>query len=62
MKYVLPPLDAVLHITNPTMEERLLQHARRLEIALDQLNVEEAIREFHLMMRIYHELHDPKPA
>lgn len=60
VKPVLPPLDAVLCIVNPTQEQRLLQHARRLEIALDTLNIEEAVREFHLMMRIFHELHDTK--
>lgn len=58
MKYVIPPLDAILHITNPTREQRLLQHARRIEIALEQRDVPEAIREFNLMMRLYNEICD----
>jgi chorismate mutase len=56
-------LDAVLHVTNPTREQRILQHARRLEIALEQRNVDEAYRTFNLMMRLYKETHcvsDPK--
>jgi hypothetical protein len=60
LKYILPPLDAILHLIRPTREQRLLQHARKLEIALEQGNMQEAIREFNLMMRLYHELHDPK--
>jgi hypothetical protein len=57
---VIPPLDDILHVINPTPEQRLLRHARKLEIALEQGDVQEAIREFNLMMRLYHELHDPK--
>lgn len=60
MKYVLPPLDAILHLINPTKEQRLLQHARKLEIALEQGNVREATKEFNLMTRLYHELRDTK--
>jgi hypothetical protein len=56
VKYILPPLDAIMHVTNPTKEQRLLQHARKLEIALDQENVREAYREFNMMMRLYHEV------
>ena len=61
MKYVLPPLDAIMHVTNPTKEQRLLQHARKLEIALDQEDVREAMREFNLMMRLYHEVRNQTP-
>jgi hypothetical protein len=60
VKYVLPPLDAILHLIRPTREQRLLQHARKLEIALEQCKIDEAYKEFNLMMRLYHELHDPK--
>ena len=61
MKYVIPPLDEILHIHNPTKEQRLLQHARRLEIALEQGDTREATREFNLMMRLYHEIRNQTP-
>lgn len=60
MRYVLPPLDAVLYVHNPTPEQRIEQHARRLEIALEQDDTREAAREFNLMMRLYRELHARK--
>lgn len=62
VRYVIPPLDTVLYITNPTMEERLQQHARKLEIALEQGDTREAILEFNLMKRLYHDIRNTKPA
>lgn len=52
----LAPLDGVLNIVRPTREERILQHARRLDVALDQGNTDEAIHYFNRMQRLYHEL------
>lgn len=57
VKHVLSPLNMILHVHNPTQEQRLLQHARLLEIALEQNDTCEAAREFSLMMRLYHEIH-----
>lgn len=61
MKYILPPLDAILHVINPTKEQRVLQHARRLEIALEQSDIREAIVELNLMMRTYREIRNQTP-
>lgn len=49
------PLDAVLRISDPSPAVRIFQHARRLEIAREQGNVDAAIHEFNLMQRVYHE-------
>jgi hypothetical protein len=56
LKDIISPLDKILHLVRPTNEQRILQHARRLEIALEQSNVPEAMREFQLMMRLYNEI------
>jgi len=54
MKYLRPaPLDAVLYTRAPTVRDRFHQHARRLEIALEQNDISEALREFNLMAMYY---------
>jgi hypothetical protein len=60
MKDKTAPLDAILRVRNPTPEQRLLQHARRLEVALEQGNADEGYREFSLMLRLYRDIRDPK--
>lgn len=60
MRHEPAPLDAILHVICPTPDQRLAQHARRCDIALEQDDFAEAIRQFNLMLRIYHELRDPK--
>lgn len=58
------PLNAILRVSDPTSAQRILQHARRLEVALEQGNVDQAYREFSLMIRLYkesgHAVHDPQ--
>lgn len=56
MKYVIPPLDRILHIVFPTKEEKLLREARLLEIALEQGDTRKAMVHFNHMMRFYHEI------
>lgn len=34
-------------------ETRILEHARRMDSAIERGDVDEAFREFHLMMRIW---------
>lgn len=51
----LAPLDDVLRVRDPSPTIRIHQHARRLEVAREQGNVDSAIHEFNLMLRLYHE-------
>jgi hypothetical protein len=49
------PLDDILRVRDPSPAVRLFQHARRLEIAREQNNIDAAIHELNLMLRIFHE-------
>jgi hypothetical protein len=51
----LAPLDDILRVRQPSPAVRLYQHARKLEIAREQGNTDEAIHEFTLMQRLYYE-------
>ncbi len=49
------PLDEVLRVREPSPAVRIHQHARHLEVAREQGNIDEAIHRFNLMLRLYHE-------
>lgn len=55
MKKLPAPLDAILRVRDPSPAIRIFQHARKLEVAREQGNIDEAILEFTLMQRLYHE-------
>lgn len=55
MLYPHAPLDDILRLRDPSPAVRIHQHARRLEVAREQGNADEAIHEFNLMLRLYHE-------